>query len=166
MEVLDCDLALAEALPQLDQVARRARGALGQRTGLLHQVQRAMRRFVGQLQHVIEAQPRIRHVFLGEIDQARVDAEALQRRLQIAGELAQLEEQHALAPLQQRVELAEERCLVAGGERVGRARSTVSPNSSREVWSVAIVMAQPHGALPRILSIFSLSVIAVNGLMT
>ena len=56
---------------------RRARRALGQRTGLLDEIERAMRRFVRQLQHVIEALPRIRHVLLGEIDQARIDAEAL-----------------------------------------------------------------------------------------
>ena len=58
-----------------------------------------MRRFVGELQHVIEAQARIRHFFLGEVHQPRVDAEAMQRRLQVAGELAQVEEQHAFAPL-------------------------------------------------------------------
>jgi hypothetical protein len=71
---------------------------------------------------VIEAQPRIGHVFLGEIDQARVDTKALQRRLQIARELAQVEEQHALTTLQQPVELGEERRFVASSERVRQRR--------------------------------------------
>ena len=131
--------------------------ALGERTGLLDEIERAMRRFVGEPQHVIEAQPRIRHVLLGEIGQARVDAKALQRRLQVAGELAQIEEQHALAPLQQRVELGEERRLVTRGERVGEHRDC---RTELGLQSIA------HAATPRILSIFSLSVTAVNGLMT
>src|SRR5688572_5029635 len=85
LEVLDRDLALAEQLPDFDEVTGAARRALGQRTRLLHEIERAMSCFVRQPQHVIEAQPCIRNVFLGEIDQARVDAKALQRRLQIAG---------------------------------------------------------------------------------
>ena len=85
-----------------------------------------MRRFARQMQHVIEAQPRIGHIFLCEIDQARVHAEALQSRLQVAGELAQVEEQHALAPLQQPVQLTVERCFVVSSERVGERFDSVA----------------------------------------
>jgi hypothetical protein len=157
LKVLDRDLALAETLPDFDEVVGAARRTLGQWTGLFHEIERTMRRLVGQTQHVIEAQSRIRNVFLGEIDQARVDTKALQRRLQVASELAQVEEQHAFAPLQQRVELAEERRLVTRGQRVGERR-----DCGTELGLQGIA----HAATPRILSIFSLSVIAVNGLMT
>ena len=169
MEVFHGDLAIAEALPLLDQIARRARSALRERTGLLDQIERAMRRLVRQLQHVIQTQPRIGHVLLGEIGQARVHAEALQRGLQIAGELAQIEEQHALATLQQRVELGVERRLVAGRKRVGEhgdGGAKLFAQSCSRAGRHAVSRIRRPPACPRILSIFSLSVIAVNGLIT
>jgi hypothetical protein len=37
---------------------------------LVDQIHRAMRRFIGELQHVIETQPSVRHFLLSQIDQA------------------------------------------------------------------------------------------------
>src|SRR5262245_27596986 len=116
-----------------------------------------MRRFIRQAQYVIEAQPRIGNVFLREIDQPRVDAKALQSRLQIAGELAQVEEQHALPPLQQAIELTEERALVVRRKSVGQRGDRLTELGLQGV---------AHALTPRILSIFSFNVIAVNGLIT
>jgi hypothetical protein len=94
----------------------------------------------------------------------------LQRGLQIAGELAQIEKQHALATLQQRIELGVEQRLVAGRERVGErgdSGAKLFAQRCRRAGRHAVSrLAGGQPACPRILSIFSLSVIAVNGLIT
>jgi len=61
--------------------------AFRERTALLHQIHGAMSRFVGQLQHMIETMTRIRDFLLGQVDQSRIDAEAIQCTLQIARQL-------------------------------------------------------------------------------
>jgi hypothetical protein len=85
---------------------------------LFDQIHRLVCRFVGELQHVIEPMLRVRHFFLGKIDQARIDAEALERRLQIGRELAQLTKQFDLATLYERIELRVKHRLIAGRKGV------------------------------------------------
>ncbi len=52
-----------------------------------------MGRLIGELQYVLQAFARIRHFFLGEAREARVEAEAVEGVLQVAGEVLQLGEQ-------------------------------------------------------------------------
>src|SRR5262245_52179388 len=48
---------------------------------------------VGELQYVLQAFARIRHFLLGEAREARVETEAVERGLQVTGEVLQLGEQ-------------------------------------------------------------------------
>ncbi len=52
-----------------------------------------MRGLVGELEHVIEALARVRHFFLGEPRQARVETKAVERVAQVEREVLQLIEQ-------------------------------------------------------------------------
>ena len=100
-------------------VAGFLRGALRERARLLDQVERAMRGFVGHADDVVEARARIRNLVLGDIRQLRLDAEALERFLQVAGELAQLAEHPRLAHVHDVVDGREEGLLVLGAQRIG-----------------------------------------------
>ncbi len=149
--VRDGDGARAEARPRLVERGGLACRAVREWAGLLHEIERAMSGLVGELQHVREALARVRHFLLGEPREPRILAEAFQRVLQVAREVLQLREQVRLALI----------CHVRGmvTEEGGFAHL--------EVLLSAGVSAPPQaGMAPRILSIFSLSVTAVNGLIT
>jgi hypothetical protein len=60
-----------------------------QRRRLLDQVERAMRGFLGELDHVCKAPACVRHFLVGEHFEARLFAEAAQRRLGIGGDAFQ-----------------------------------------------------------------------------
>ena len=121
-EFLHCDAARTESLPHVENLAGPFGRAFGERTGLLDQIHRAMRRLVGQLEHVIQTQTRIGDFLLRQIDESRIDAEAHECRLQIRCELAQFAEKPTLTTLHQTIELVEEAAVIARRERA-RERS-------------------------------------------
>jgi hypothetical protein len=72
---------------------------------------------------VVETLARVGHLLLGQVHQPRIDTEAIQRRLQVAGQFAQLGEQRAFATVHEQVELVEKQALIAGGERASQGRN-------------------------------------------
>ena len=76
--------------PLLEQLRGLARHAVDERTGLLDQIERAMRGLFGELDHVREALARVRHFLVGERVEARLLAKAAQRRLRVGGDALQL----------------------------------------------------------------------------
>ncbi len=79
-----------------------------------------MRGFVRHADDVPQACARIGNVVLGDVGQARFDAEALECLLQVAGQLAQLGEHSGLAHVHDMVDGGKERRLVFGAQRVGQ----------------------------------------------
>src|ERR1700722_5155343 len=77
--------------------------------------------FVRHADDVVEARTRIRNFVLGEIGKLRLDAETLERFLQVAGELAELVEHTWLAHVHDAVDGREEGLLVLGAQRLGES---------------------------------------------
>ena len=153
--------------PLLEQLRGLARHAIDQRAGLLDQVERAMRGLFGQLDHVRQAPARVRHFLVGEHFEARLLAKAPQRRLRIGGDALQFGIELDVELRAQPLERAAERGLVVRVERAGEV-SDVASGSARAASRPATWFGNLYAAalLARILSIFSLSVAAVNGLIT
>src|SRR6185437_10206738 len=177
----------AVSLERLQQRGRLLGGALGERTRLLDEIERAMRGFVRHVDHVREARPGVGNLVLRDVLQARLDAETLESLLQIAGELAQLGKHPRLAHVHDVVHGRKECRLVLGTQSLGESldagavfqlqyRKTrhVEPRfflPFEKLARLARDVTRARGGpahLPafRILSSFSLSVSAVKGLMT
>jgi hypothetical protein len=133
-------------------------------TRLLDQIQRAVRRLVGHVDHVDQAGTRIRDLVRRDVLQPRLDAEALERLLQVAGELAQLLEHPRLAHVHDVVNSREEPGLILRPQRLGEGFDAGAVFQLQ--YCKTRHVTNSYLPAPRILSSFSLRVSAVKGLIT
>src|SRR2546423_13599383 len=80
-----------------------------------------MGRFVGHVDYVRETRTGIGDFILRDVLQARLDAEALQGLLQVAGELTQLLEHAGLAHVHDVIDRREEGGLVLAAQGIGES---------------------------------------------
>jgi hypothetical protein len=101
------------AEPYYDLYHRSIRRFVDERSAELHEVERAMRGFVGEFDHVGQAFARVRHLMSSERVETRLGTEARQRRLRLRRNPLELRQQSTVDFRAQRVERVTERRRIA-----------------------------------------------------
>src|SRR5690606_20649555 len=161
-ELVHRHLPAAEAAPGTAQLSAAADQAASQLHGILDHRQGPMRRLLRHGDDIVEPLPRIRNLVLGQLGETAVQAERLERLVQLSGQPAELAKQFGLANMGELVDQPLDAFHVAGTDALAdRLRHL-------QIALLSLLLLHdaqsPARTRSKIRSIFSFSVFAVNGL--